>query len=78
MYLKGGSKEGVHIVFFGRIPVVLESRAVISGGRGVNPLHPPNRSAPDLSLHIILHVCSICSIGSFSSFFWGGGEWGDM
>ena len=37
-----------HIVFFGRIPVVLENRRSSRGGGG-NPLHPPLRSAPDCS-----------------------------
>ena len=36
-----------HIVFFCRIPVVLENRRSSQGGRGgAHPLHPPPRSAP--------------------------------
>ena len=38
-----------HIVFFCRIPVVLENRrSSQGGGRGAHPLHPPPRSAPGL------------------------------
>ena len=34
-------------IFFGRIPVVLESwRSFFFGGGGANPLHPPPRSTP--------------------------------
>ena len=38
-----------HIVFFGRIPVVLENHRSSQGGGGggAHPLHPPPRSAPD-------------------------------
>ena len=39
-----------HIVFFCRIPVVLENRRSSQregGGEGAHPLHPPPRSAPD-------------------------------
>ena len=53
-FLGGGalvSSSINHIVFFGRIPVVLEncrsSRG--RGGEGAHPLHPPPRSAPELS-----------------------------
>ena len=35
-----------HIVFFCRIPVVLENRKSSRGGGGAHPLHPPPRSAP--------------------------------
>ena len=36
-----------HIVFFCRIPVVLENRRSSQGlGGGAHPLHPPPRSAP--------------------------------
>ena len=36
-----------HIVFFCRIPVVLENRrSSRGGGGGAHPLHPPPRSAP--------------------------------
>ena len=34
-----------HIVFFCRIPVVLENRRSSQGGWGAQPLHPPPRSA---------------------------------
>ena len=37
-----------NIVFFGRIPFVLENRRSSQGGGGVHPLHPPPRSAPVL------------------------------
>ena len=33
-----------HIVFFCRIPVVLENRRSSQGGGGAHPLHPPPRS----------------------------------
>ena len=36
-----------HIVFFCRIPVVLENRRSSRGGGGAHPLHPPPRSAPE-------------------------------
>ena len=42
-----------HIVFFffGRIPVVLENhRSSLGEGGGVHPLHPPPRSAPDMTV----------------------------
>ena len=52
---RGGSRiflrKGCTYFFFGRIPVVLESRPVISegggggGGGGAHSLHPPPRSA---------------------------------
>ena len=35
-----------HVVFFRRIPVVLENRGTSRGVGGVHPLHPPPRSAP--------------------------------
>ena len=35
-----------HIVFFCRIPVVLENCRSSQGWGGVHPLHPPPRSAP--------------------------------
>ena len=35
-----------HIVFFCRIPVVLENCRSSQGGGGVHPLHPPPRRAP--------------------------------
>ena len=38
-----------NIVFFCRIPVVLENRRSSQGGGGAHPLHPPPRSAPELS-----------------------------
>ena len=43
-----------HRVFFGRIPVVLENCRSSGdhqgrGGEGAHPLHPPPRSAPELS-----------------------------
>ena len=39
-----------HIVFFCRIPVVLENRrSSQGGGGGAHPLHPPPRSAPENS-----------------------------
>ena len=41
-----------HIVFFfGRIPVVLETRRSSQGGGGAHPLHPPPRSA---HVHLLL------------------------
>ena len=50
----------MHIVFFFfffcRIPVVLESRPVISGGGGAHPLHPPPRSAPGPS--VLVFTCT--------------------
>ena len=36
-----------HVVFFCRIPVVLENRRSSRGGGGCAPLHFPPRSAPD-------------------------------
>ena len=39
----------IHIVFFCRIPVVLENRRSCQGAGGTHPLHPPPRSAPDIS-----------------------------
>ena len=38
----------IHIVFFCRIPV-LENRRSCQGAGGAHPLHPPPRSAPDIS-----------------------------
>ena len=40
-----------HIVFFCRIPVVLENRRSSQGGGGAHPLHPPPRSTPGVGLH---------------------------
>ena len=48
-----------HIVFFGRIPVVLENPRSSRGGGGVHPLHPPPRSAPGLV--IVESALSLCS-----------------
>ena len=52
-FLGGGANVSSsinHIVFFGRIPVVLEKcRSSRGGVEGAHPLHPPPRSAPELS-----------------------------
>ena len=37
------------VFFFGRIPVVLENRRSSPGGGGAHPLHPPPRSAPEMT-----------------------------
>ena len=39
----------IHIVFFCRIPVVLENHRSCQGAGVAHPLHPPHRSAPDIS-----------------------------
>ena len=50
-----------HIVFFRRIPVVLENRRSSQGGRGA---HPPPRSAPVCTLHF--HpVCPKAAVSFF-------------
>ena len=45
-----------HMVFFYRIPVVLENRRSSRGGGGVHPLHPPPRSAPVSSSQYIYRL----------------------
>ena len=45
-----------HIVFFWRIPVVLENRRSSREGGGCAPLHPPPRSAPVSSFANVFHA----------------------
>ena len=40
----------VFFYFFCRIPVVLENGRSSRGGGGAHPLHPPPRSAPEISV----------------------------
>ena len=60
-----------HMVFFYRIPVVLENRRSSRGGEGGGcaPPHPPPRSAP------VLHACCTNLSLNLSFLGWEGGKW---
>ena len=58
------------IVFFWRIPVVLENRRSSLEGGGAHPLHPPPRSAPDMWVELVVGflLCSWIFFSGYSSF----------